>query len=518
MPGQAPALLPIVEGWLMVEEATKGLTSTFKREPNTKQSGPRQGQSRAKKAAEGRTDDGAGGDDYIKREDDPAYISSDGEEATEGPRVDIEHINLVSDDDDQDEDEKKELGGSWGLRPIRLERREHVERGVGVNTEASSKRPNELRRHGSGGRRGEDGVDVISDPATERRTSKGKGKEKEIDVEFVRDERRWRGVYEDDDAKVKPEPQDDGPSALFVDGTPNQSTVDPDAIIPDEPSSSTMPTTLTEAEAPKTRRRRHVSFRDVKPVLQTEEDEQEWGRHVVDVKMLAEELGPVPSTAVPVDQDGDVAMNMDKSPAPTPVDPKEGRIYLFQLPPILPTLRDPLKKEDEADEPDKTAPVSSKDEEPGRKGGKSIAIPVPASAVTKPSLDPPAKAPRPTEATARATGSHPANAALQSHPPQSITSLQPIHEALPKGGGQIGKLRVQASGRVTLSWGGTSLSLGRGIETGFVQDLVVAEVPRTGQGSMGEHLGQAETGRTATAVGGVVGKFVVQPDWAVMLR
>ncbi len=75
--------------------------------------------------------------------------------------------------------------------------------------------------------------------------------------------------------------------------------------------------------------------------------------------------------------------------------------------------------------------------------------------------------------------------------------------------GRIGKLRVHTSGRVTLSWGGASLQLSRGIETGFLQDVVLADP--------GDEMEPPKRG-LGRGLSGLSGKFVVQPAWEQLLQ
>ena len=163
-----------------------------------------------KRAKEGNAGESSGGKGRaggsapgpVKREPaDPryTYMSSDDDDDDddlEGPRVDIEQINLVnSDEEEEGEDGKTRDGTKWGLKPVRLDRREHRERGVGVSTEATDTGAVKGRRRSSATK--DDGLPVSSEPVKAERG--GKGRERPKDVQFLRDERRWRGVYQDDE-------------------------------------------------------------------------------------------------------------------------------------------------------------------------------------------------------------------------------------------------------------------------------------------------------------------------------
>ncbi|RYP48069.1 hypothetical protein DL768_005991 [Monosporascus sp. mg162] len=136
---------------------------------------------------------------------------------------------------------------------------------------------------------------------------------------------------------------------------------------------------------------------------------------------------------------------------------KDGRMYLFQLPPILPPLAKPSPDGDAQE-----APIDvdrQQDEAPKLKredgAGKS---------------------------SSTATG------------------------ALPEGGGCIGRLNVRRSGKVELDWGGTTLSLGNGTETEFLTTAAMLETR--------EHPDNPEalTG-VGYGMGQVMGKFVLTPVW-----
>lgn len=118
----------------------------------------------------------------VKKEGEEEYedqISSSDSEG--GPKIDVEYIQLISDSEegeDNDKGEKKPRIHAGGF-PVRIERREHVDRAkVASTTEGTKKKSDD---HVS-----KDGV------------SKGKAKEK--DVQFLQEERKWKGVYEDTDS------------------------------------------------------------------------------------------------------------------------------------------------------------------------------------------------------------------------------------------------------------------------------------------------------------------------------
>lgn len=137
----------------------------------------------------------------------------------------------------------------------------------------------------------------------------------------------------------------------------------------------------------------------------------------------------------------------------TKPDKREEEVYLFQFPPILPDLSPLAIKPDPTTEADSSAVVDEDNKE-------------------------------------------------------SIN----IRDKFPSGA--VGKLRVHASGRVTLDWGGTSLCVGMGTEVSFLQDVLVTTLPDAKTDDDDEEMPPG----MATSMGPVNSKFVVTPDWEEILR
>ncbi|KAI9698654.1 MAG: hypothetical protein M1836_003764 [Candelina mexicana] len=440
--------------------------------------------------------------------DETVYISSDDEEEEkkEGPRMDIEQINLVSDDDgEEDRDTSKGKGRAksigtsiGGLKPIRIERRPHAERSVAVNTEASSAVSAQLRQQGTGD--AEEGD--LSLPSGLRPASvKRKGKARSKDIEFIKDERRWRGVWQTNDegeeviVKQEPEEAEDvtvmevEPAALETRMGYSAQNAKPPKLTAGDPE-------IEEegARKPKTRRRRKADLREEKPILQTEEDRQEWARYQQDIQLLVDELGLMPTAAstAPVttnlDPEGDMTMN--DTTAPTQ-EVKDDRLFLFQFPPIIPGLVDTMLKEEPSETNDQSAKAES--------------------------------------ASAAASG-HDSGAGTLAKGSKSASNLKADQKSnlkpvpltadmsyVPKG--LAGKLTVHESGRTIISWGGSSLELGRAADSEFLQDVVLVDVTRNGQskisseGGLGGDEGAEAQRRNGLGLGSVMGKYVVTPDW-----
>lgn len=465
-----------------------------------------------------------GGGVRVKSEDQgDMYISSEDEEhKNEGPRMNIEQINLVSDEGSDEEvsvtnkgkgraKEARSLG--FVLKPIRIDRKEHIERAGGVNTEASAMTSAEMRKRAK--ERGGPGDSLFlpmdeGEAGVEKAKKKGKGKVK--DVEFLRDERKWKGVYEDekdkvDEPRVKDEPLDDDdhpavhlPAATIGPGTDPKSSERASSSPPAAASDNIDPS-IKPKPTPKLKEKRTLKVRDTKPVLQTEEDRQEWSRHQEDIRLLDHELrlmdtGSTSLSLPKSDADGNALTTEDDDATPKVTEQKEGRVYLIQLPPIVPALVDT--------DPD-----------------------VNAEAVTKPANIKPDPEPTPAHKTSSSSAPAPPPTTKKS---QTIID-HPVPTPNPQHGtfapGHLGTLKLKQSGRVLLSWGSgsggasasasASLELARGAETEFLQDVVVADA-RKGFGGVGGEVdmggGDGEgRGKNGWGLGQVMGGFVVRPDW-----
>lgn len=278
-----------------------------------------------------------------------------------------------------------------------------------------------------------------------------KGKQRLRDIEVLQSTRVWRGVYDDQDVpppSIKPEPSEDVEMG-DIDAAPSV----PDAALPP-------PDQLSRVKKGKGQRRPGAEKR---PIFQTVEEEQEYVRHAEELITLREELGTI-----------DITDSADTTPAAFS---KQETVYLFQFPPVLPDLN-PLSENVKSEKDDNDVAIqsehidlTSKDKGKARIKAEQVEV--------KPDIkvDPDAqssktKAPR-------------------------LTS------------GNVGKLRVHKSGKVTLDWGGTSLELHLGMQASFLEDAVLTRTPASGEptGTPGE----------AWALGPVKGKFVMTPDWDEIL-
>jgi DNA-directed RNA polymerase III subunit RPC4 len=167
---------------------------------------------------------------------------------------------------------------------------------------------------------------------------------------------------------------------------------------------------------------------------------------------------------------------------------KEGRLYLFQFPPLLPPLVNNIKEDAEDGNGDMM------------QASATTSAAVPSIDLTQPDneLDVIVKA------------------------EEGLSIISPSKPELVMEEGFIGKLIVRRSGKVELDWGGTILKLGRGVESSFLTTTVIIDGPP--QQSQEEEAGlglqrqsNLMTG-TGTGMGKVMGKFVATPDFSKMLE
>ena len=317
----------------------------------------------------------------IKKEPGITYgtSSSDSEyDGKKGRRINIEEIDLVSSDEDEgDEDddskrkERANLLKVWNPKPVRFHREEHVERAVGVNTDPTTLTSAELRRRAKERQDAQGSMFLGSGDEAIVPTTKTKGRGKTKDVEFIENKRKWKGVYQDDDdaegsVRVKTEPQDDDAmitTAQLAGETPSVNAQETEHEIraaaeemqltdrSDSPSARPLSSQIRQGETsqpssptvfPKESRRKH---RPPKPVLQTDEDHQEWARYEEDTHWMQDTLlnagGTITSRfgTKALDQD-----DMDMDIGAIGPNSKAGQMFLFQFPPGLPMLIDTRTK------------------------------------------------------------------------------------------------------------------------------------------------------------------------------
>lgn len=433
----------------------------------------------------------------IKKEDQPTYVSSGDEFDSDGKeRMDIERINLVTDDEESDEGLDTVSENAKGkkrqrlpqprldlLRPIRIQRQEHVERAVGVNTDASSLTSAELRRKAKERNEAGGGLFLSDEDETEiLRTQKAKGKRKPKDVEFVKDERKWKGVYQDEDdkdsiVKIKDEPKEEADIMLVNKPLghegPERMAVDEEEAIP---LSGAMQNTLPDVSAavPQHSQDLDATARDIAEIENLRQDlhgdglqqpDQERARagryHHTDLPLTDEEKGAMeaelsvdldeiysiladiesrvstsrrtPATKTDDDDDDPVDLSHEASAHVSII---EGSNYTFQLPPLLPSLRDASRKPAPPEKPPKPKPTPPAHEPPKPSAPTNpFAAPIKEDPDIKP--DPDALAPAPNI-------------------PHTYISGGIIHPS-----GHAGRFRIHKGGKLSANWGGMGMEVAK---------------------------------------------------------
>lgn len=390
---------------------------------------------------------------------------------------------------------------------MRLQREEHKERATIVNTETTIKISDS----------DDEDIPTIDEAKSAQRTAK---------------DRAFKGVYSNPaEVTIKSEPRDDEPPSspetkLKVKGKERVLSSAVDVDLPDLPP-----------KEDKKDRKSRIPHKKInkKPVIQTEEDREEYERHLEDVAVLAYELGglqgnlsstsaPGPSTAANrpadskeaiTDADGDSPMEKTDDADKDKVDERSGRLYLFQFPPVLPELYNVANGK-----PKSHVEIKKEEEDAATAAKETEAA---ASSLTAKGKG---KAKERVDLSGSSSGLGVAAAsstAIKLEDNDGVTPKNPTHfpgKHTIQEEGWIGKLVVRKSGRVELSWGGTSLLVGRGVDAGFLTAGVLVDSPATGVSSGGEGLGGSGIGNapegSAVGMGQIMGKFVVTPDWENM--
>lgn len=391
-------------------------------------------------------------------------VSSD-EGSDYGARFSIDQINITSDSESEMPDDGKGKAsakvtpaGARGLRPIRVERQEHLERIMDVNTDPSSSKSAELRRQAKQ-KAEKDSLFVESDED-----------ELEIEVEDIEMVDSAENV-----PQIKEEPTDVDAKIVDIPAVADGATTNSDDVVPRRPKTV----------------RKKIAIKDTRKKHQTVEEQREHDRYEQDVEELREILGNIPTDAgddVNIDEDEE-----QKVKAEAIKDERQGRLFLFQFPPMTPNLMNPLSAAEQAQVEESsitadatggpTTQPSSETLTIKQENGSTMQVPIAGSASILPV---------------------PSKSALA---PPLITATS---NTLPPG--RVGKLKIYKSGRATIDWGGISFELNKGSDVEFLQDAVVASDAKSTTTTTG---GDAE--RKIWAMSQVSGKFVVTPDWDRLL-
>lgn len=428
---------------------------------------------------------------------------------------DLKPRAIVISDDEDDYSDSRSVNS---MLPIRLDRRDHVDRVIGINTEASSEKSAEMLRQAEQGK-ADLSLSAVTDaalgaPSTSPTARKTKPRGK--DVEFLGGNRKWKGVYDSSDdesalPRIKTEPVEDPSANILLDSDPEDA---PHPVFdPTNPAPEATMAVAAEPVSPTLEQKAHIKtkLRDRRkssaaskkpPVFQTDEERREHDMHNNDLRELYKELGTVSLAARPnaLGDDTEMADATDAAAAGTTQDQRTDRVYLFQLPPVIPNLlpSDPANTITAA----ANAPTTSVKPEPHsptltRASPTSASVPAPD-----------------TTSTSTATTAPPSTTIKPDPDSKPTTPSTNNGRAALFASGRAGKLRVHRSGRATLDWGGVALELGMGVQAYFLQSAYLTRLEGAGgEGEAGEGFGGE-----AMSFGQIRGKFVVRPDWSEIVE
>jgi DNA-directed RNA polymerase III subunit RPC4 len=269
----------------------------------------------------------------VKRED-GGYISSsdeddDDDEEAGIARKNIDQIEISSDEEEDAQgpsnrtERSQRSHGASALLPVRILRKEHTQRAIGINTDASSEAAAKILQQAEA--LGTEVKIEIDDKATR----KGKGKVKDVEITGVR--KPYKGMWQDgddEDVQIKEEAISD-----------DEDMADAVAVGISEPApKEPVKAPISSPEIEKKPKARGKSSGE--PVMQTDEERSEYDRYLRNLGALRHELG---QDTEEVDAAGDSTMQ-DAGIAKENV--RDNNAYLFQFPPQMPRCRHPdIKKE-----------------------------------------------------------------------------------------------------------------------------------------------------------------------------
>lgn len=214
-------------------------------------------------------------------------------------------------------------------------------------------------------------------------------------------------------------------------------------------------------------------LKDTKLLVETAEERAERLRMSGDIDKLREQfLSPY------YDLDNDRMMDDGEGETDTRHTGHD-RMFLFQLPPLIPQLFDPLTRPSTA-----AAPGGVDDAQ----GIQVKAEPDASGTVGEAEKDEDKE---------------------KTEPPSTVfTSASSVSERFPPG--LVGKLNIHKSGKVTLDWGGTDMEVRYGTDVDFLQDVICVQSCQLPE--LTDTETQEQTGKVYT-LGQVEKKMVLVPDW-----
>lgn len=460
----------------------------------------------------------------------PIYPEDQEKNVKATPRVNIDLINLISDDEDDGDEEFGNKGKgkavSRGLRPIRIQREPQKEWATKIKSQGPAdllfKSPT-VETDASGQEDGMFVPEIMNDDIN-----------RIAQHEYVREGRISSGTWQDDDFGIKYDPDgaDSGrPPGEMMDVEVHNLDLPASSIGTNKQPSGTNITEFAGKQRDTSKMSTNAGKKKSQPIFHTPEAKAEYMRDIEDARMLLQELGGSKGTfgceaaAGNVNVDGKVF-----------VEEKEGRVYLFQIPPTIPILVNPAMQRDV------------------NKGARTVETEESSSAPAEAEIMDLTK-PDEEEVVMKVESEQDPLGLSDANPPFALEE------------GYIGRLIVRASGRVEMDWGdndverededdteddenegderededadeedeedgfdeslvldrggeGAELLVKRGVQVHFLQTAVIIGDGEEGDmemvgagGSQTQSMGKPE----ATGLGRIMGKFVTIPDFEGVL-
>lgn len=391
-------------------------------------------------------------------------------------KLEIAQISLISDEESGDDEmpqsgfaavnrrERSIRPPGFQLLPVRLERHDHVDRQIDVNTESSSLAAAELRKRAKK-KEAEHGLTLQADEAAEViHSAMGIGKESSKDSRGAGSKRQWKGVYDEHE-------DIDGTMAGidYMDLDTEQATGGAGA---EERSTEADHTLHDESKKPprtQIRRPKLPGYQNSAPTMLSIEDDDDMTEAISIFKELHQDVSAIA---------GDTS-SLKGNPA------RENKVFLMQLPAILPTLRDankpaPKAKAERARSPTGNAPSSQN-----------------VASTVKPDPD---------------SGTKPNPASLHIANAHDATTFAPT-------AGTVGELTVFQSGKIIASWGGLELDIIESQRSGFAQEILLHDYQRTTTKVKDESRWEEviRCGEEAHSMGHVDAGYVAGPDLGTLM-
>ena len=214
-------------------------------------------------------------------------------------------------------------------------------------------------------------------------------------------------------------------------------------------------------------------YKPQKPVLQTDEDRQEWIRLLRNEEKMSETLsqlgGDYGSASQARDGEGDLVMEISDGDADNP---RSRDLFLFQFSPVLPLLIDNKSQKEIKPEPTNNNQASTSIQ----REHTTPSLPQPRTKkATRRKSKAKSKPPASKSTISTQKPSETLNARNEALLPITapLETYTPLSSPLPPG--YFGLLRLHGSNRVTATWGNLIFDISRGADENMAQEIVVCD-------------------------------------------